>query len=140
MYRAASVSFRISPQAWSKPRAYQPFEEGAFAMYLRALLNHKFDRSRLSDRPLLGLSVMIVLAVILSGNANAQSTFGSFLGTVVDQSGQIIVGATATLTNLGTSATKTAKSDRQGTYSFLNVDPGTYSITIAADGFQQGDF
>ncbi len=109
-------------------------------MYLRALLNHKFDRSRLSDRPLLGLSVMIVLAVILSGNANAQSTFGSFLGTVVDQSGQIIVGATATLTNLGTSATKTAKTDRQGTYSFLNVDPGTYSITIAAEGFQQGDF
>jgi len=109
-------------------------------MYLRALLDHKFDRSRLSGRPLPGLSVMIVLAVILSGNANAQSTFGSFLGTVVDQSGQIIVGATATLTNLGTSATKTAKSDRQGTYSFLNVDPGTYSLTIAADGFQQGDF
>ena len=62
------------------------------------------------------------------------------LGTVSDPSGQMVVGATATLTNLGTAATTTAKTDKEGTYSFLNVEPGTYSMSVSADGFQQKEY
>jgi hypothetical protein len=72
--------------------------------------------------------------------ANAQSTFGSFLGTVVDPSGHAIAGATATLTNVGTAASRTATTDQDGAYSFLNVDPGTYNLRLSAQGFQEGAF
>jgi hypothetical protein len=84
--------------------------------------------------------MMLGLVLILSCGANAQSTFGSFLGTVTDPSGQMLVGATATLTNLGTAATTTVKTDKEGTYSFLNVEPGTYSISVSEDGFQQKEY
>src|ERR1700753_1158974 len=90
-------------------------------------------------RNLLGVSIA-AFAFMAVGNAHAQSTFGSFLGTVEDVSGHAVVGATATLTNIGTAASKTLKTDDQGVYSFLNVDPGTYSITIEAQGFEQRVF
>jgi len=88
----------------------------------------------------IGLLLMIGLLITFSCRANAQSTFGSFLGTVTDPSGQMVVGATATLTNVGTAATETAKTDKEGTYSFLDVQPGTYSISISADGFQEKEY
>jgi hypothetical protein len=50
------------------------------------------------------------------------------------------VGATATLTNTGTAASKTVKTDNEGVYSFLDVAPGTYSTTIDAQGFEQRVF
>ncbi len=104
-------------------------------MNLSGVRKHTIEHAhRLRD--LLGL-IIVALALMASGNAYAQSTFGSFLGTVEDVSGHAVVGATATLTNTGTAASKTLKTDDQGAYSFLNVDPGTYSITIEAQGFEQ---
>jgi Carboxypeptidase regulatory-like domain/TonB dependent receptor len=86
------------------------------------------------------LFIIIGLAVIFSCKANAQSTFGTYLGTVTDPSGQMLVGATATLTNTGTGASTTVKTDKEGTYSFLNVEPGTYSISVSASGFQEKEY
>ncbi len=87
----------------------------------------------------MGVSI-VALTLMASGNAHAQSTFGSFLGTVEDASGHAVVDATATLANTGTAVSKTVKTDHDGVYSFLNVDPGTYSITIEAQGFEQRVF
>jgi hypothetical protein len=107
-------------------------------MNLSDVRNYTIDQAyRL--RNLLGVGI-VALALMASGNAYAQSTFGSFLGTVEDASGHAVVGATATLTNTGTTASKTVKTDDDGVYSFLNVDPGTYSITIEAQGFEQRVF
>jgi hypothetical protein len=92
------------------------------------------------NRVFIGLHLLLGLAVIFSCRANAQSTFGTFLGTVTDPSGQVLTDATATLTNTGTGATTTAKTDKEGTYSFLNVEPGTYSISISSEGFQQKEY
>jgi hypothetical protein len=66
----------------------------------------------------------------------AQSTFGSILGTVRDVTGAVVPGAQVTLTNRGTTATRTQTSDATGNYTFNNVDVGSYSLTIAAAGFQ----
>jgi hypothetical protein len=66
----------------------------------------------------------------------AQSTFGSILGTVRDVTGAVVPGAQITLTNLGTTAKRTQVSDATGNYTFNNVDVGSYSLTIAAAGFQ----
>jgi hypothetical protein len=92
------------------------------------------------NRVFIGLHLLLGLVVMFSCRANAQSTFGTFLGTVTDPSGQVLTDATATLTNTGTGATTTGKTDKEGTYSFLNVEPGTYSISISSEGFQQKEY
>jgi hypothetical protein len=92
------------------------------------------------NRVFIGLHLLLGLIVMFNATASAQSTFGSFLGTVTDPAGQVLTDATATLTNTETGGTTTVKTDKEGTYSFLNVMPGTYSISISMDGFQQKEY
>src|SRR5215813_10844737 len=68
--------------------------------------------------------------------ASAQSTFGSFVGTVRDPSGAVIAGATVRVTNKGTTAQRTATTDETGSFNVVNLDPGTYDIVVQAAGFQ----
>ncbi len=65
----------------------------------------------------------------------AQSTFGTLLGTIQDQSGSIIPGVSVTATNVDTAANRTAVSNDAGQYQFPNMQPGTYSITAEKAGF-----
>jgi hypothetical protein len=69
--------------------------------------------------------------------AAAQSTFGSFVGTVRDPSGAVIGGAMVQVTNKGTSAQRTATTDENGSFNVVNLDPGTYDIIVEAPGFQR---
>jgi len=85
--------------------------------------------------------VSLLACVLSSGiSAFAQSTFGSIVGTVKDQSGSVVPGATVTLVNQGTSATRTATSSASGNYEFINLDAGTYQVSIAASGFKDAVF
>jgi hypothetical protein len=60
----------------------------------------------------------------------AQSTFGSIVGTVKDASGALVPGASVKLTNSGTGAERTVITDQHGDYSFLNLNPGRYQVTV----------
>ncbi len=64
-----------------------------------------------------------------------QSTLGTILGTVQDQSGSIIPAVTVTAMNVDTATTRTATSNDAGQYEFPNLQPGTYSITAEKTGF-----
>jgi hypothetical protein len=79
------------------------------------------------------------LVVAVSGlaclPAFGQSTFGTFVGTVQDQSGSIIPGVTVTATNVDTATTRTAASNEAGQYELPNMQPGTYTITAEKPGF-----
>src|SRR6201987_3978846 len=66
----------------------------------------------------------------------AQSTYGSISGTVTDASGAAVVGAQATLTNVGTGEKRTQPTGSEGLYSFVNVIPGQYRIDIEQQGFK----
>jgi hypothetical protein len=93
--------------------------------------------SNVCKRVLVGL-----LACVLSSgiSAFAQSTFGSILGTVKDQSGSVVPGATVTVVNQGSSSTHTVTSNASGGYEFLNLDAGTYQVSIQASGFKDAIF
>ena len=79
----------------------------------------------------------ITLTILVSATlAVAQSTFGSFVGTVRDPSGAVIGGASVRITNKGTSAQRTAKTDETGSFTVVNLDPGTYDVVVQAAGFQ----
>jgi len=59
--------------------------------------------------------------------------YGTVTGTAVDTSGAKIPGVTVTLTGQG--APRVAVTDGNGTYRFLGLDPGSYGLTAALDGF-----
>ena len=63
-----------------------------------------------------------------------QKSPGTISGTVIDQSGAVVIGARVTLTR-GQSAAGETHSGDAGQFSFTNVTPGTFRITIAAPGF-----
>src|SRR5271163_1033142 len=86
--------------------------------------------------------LVALLACVMSSTlaAYGQSTFGSIVGTVKDQSGSVVPGATVTLVNVGSSATRTATSSGSGSYEFLNLDAGTYQVSVSANGFKDEVF
>ncbi len=86
--------------------------------------------------------VLVLTACVVSFGvqAMAQSTFGSIVGTVKDQSGSVVPGATVTLVNVGSSAKHTATSSASGNYEFPNLDAGIYQVTIQANGFKDQIF
>ena len=67
--------------------------------------------------------------------ARAQSTFATVGGSVTDPSGGVVPGATVTLVNLNTQATRTVVTDGTGAYVVANLDPGPYKVTAELSGF-----
>ena len=79
----------------------------------------------------------IVFALALCGASLFGQTVSSSLeGVVVDQSNAAVVGAAVTLTNPSTQSSRTAVTDNNGTYRFLQIDPATYNVTVKASGFK----
>jgi len=62
---------------------------------------------------------------------------GTISGTVVDQSGAVLTGARVKLTGAGDnqSLKQELSADEDGHFSFVNVAPGPFEITITATGF-----
>jgi hypothetical protein len=68
--------------------------------------------------------------------ALAQSTTdGAIGGTVTDQSGAVVPSAVVTSINLGTANTSSGVTDGSGRYLLIHLQPGVYSLEIAATGF-----
>ena len=81
--------------------------------------------------------VLLCCAFLCAPFLQAQSTFGTILGTVQDSSGAVIPGAIVTIENTGTTAKRVATSDASGDFTFSNIDVGKYSVTITAPGFEK---
>jgi hypothetical protein len=67
----------------------------------------------------------------------AQAVTGTLLGTVQDQTGAVVPSATVTLTNEGTNVSDKATTTVQGFYTFPNLNPGLYAVTVEASGFKK---
>jgi hypothetical protein len=66
----------------------------------------------------------------------AQTSYGTVVGTVSDTTGATVQGATVTLKNDGTDAMEVTTTGDSGTYSFLNLNPGSYTLTVSEQGFE----
>lgn len=82
---------------------------------------------------LLLLSVVFLLAG--SPPSLSQTAVTSVHGTVVDPSGAATPQADVTLTNRESGFSQTKKSNTEGEYSFQQIPPGKYTVTISAAGF-----
>src|SRR5580658_198882 len=75
-------------------------------------------------------------AMLLGSSLSAQSTFGSITGTVQDASGSAVPDATVTLTSSTTDFTATFTTGGDGQYTFVNLNPGPYTIEVDKAGFK----
>jgi hypothetical protein len=67
----------------------------------------------------------------------AQSFYGSIVGSVRDQTGAIIDSAKVDAVNLGTSERRSATTDANGNYQFVNLVPGRYRVEVEKVGFRR---
>lgn len=78
-----------------------------------------------------------VLAVLLlCVPAFSQGSAGRISGTILDQSGGAIAGATVSATDTERGVTRTLMTDQAGAYSAPNLIPSTYTIKAEAKGFK----
>src|SRR5215475_13935624 len=89
----------------------------------------------LLNRTLIRLSLSLIL--LTGGVALAQETRSTILGTVKDQAGAAVAGATVDVTNTETNTTAKLSTNSSGYFEAPYLLPGTYSITVTAQGFKR---
>jgi outer membrane receptor protein involved in Fe transport len=82
---------------------------------------------------LIAFAALAVFAVTVAG----QVTGGAVTGTVLDPNGGTVVGATVLLHDKTRGQDHTAETTSAGSYSFPNVQTGTYTMTVTATGFSK---
>src|ERR1044072_9101671 len=93
---------------------------------------------RLSIQCVARMFGVLLLSVVFYGSAAmAQTGTSSVRGTITDQQGKAVVGASVTLTNVERNFTRTQITGDDGTYTFTAVPPGTYRVEAEATGFKK---
>ncbi len=83
------------------------------------------------------LFIATTLFLVLCSVSGAQTaTTGALVGHVTDSSKAVVPDALVTLSNLGTGATRSIKTDSLGLYELTLLPPGNYSVEVHAPGFQ----
>jgi hypothetical protein len=80
---------------------------------------------------------LLILLVLNTVPAFAQSTFATITGSITDPSGAGVPGATVEVVNLGTGYTYQGTTSGSGVYTVPNLLEGTYRLKASAPGFQE---
>jgi len=79
---------------------------------------------------------VLLCTITICIRAIAQAPTGQVDGRVFDASGAVVPGATLTLTNLETSATRKLNSGSDGLFTFPSLQAGKYELRAEATGFR----
>jgi outer membrane receptor protein involved in Fe transport len=94
---------------------------------------------RTSSGNLIGLArasgVLLLTALLVPGTARAQTSMGGVSGTVTDAQSAVVPGATVTLVSDATNVQAVRQTNAGGYFNFVNVRPGTYTLTVELTGF-----
>ncbi|HEV2468672.1 MAG TPA: TonB-dependent receptor [Candidatus Sulfotelmatobacter sp.] len=79
---------------------------------------------------------LILTLSLFATSALAQTTAGRILGTLTDQSGAAVPGATVIVTDTQRGTSRTVTTDDSGNYIVPDLQPGTYKVHAEAKGFK----
>src|ERR1700676_2306204 len=85
----------------------------------------------------LGLLLVLILQFVPRTLLGQGIVTGSIAGTIQDQQGALVVGASVQAVEVATGAKFSSKSDAQGYFELRSLPVGTYSLTIEAPGFRR---
>ena len=126
----------LSLESESKPTHRQ--EEPP--MYLSLSPRTERAEKAASNRLLQTVALIVLTSLIFTLSALtgfAQTSQTTVSGTVKDQNGALVAGATITLVDARTQAARTATSNDDGFYLFANVLSGDYQIAAEGTGFKK---
>jgi len=79
----------------------------------------------------------VFAVLLLCLPAFSQGSFGRILGTVTDQSGGVVSGATVTVIDTERGINRTLTTDDAGAYNAPNLTAGNYTVRVEAKGFKK---
>ena len=79
---------------------------------------------------------VVVGVLLFSVSLFSQGNFGRILGTVTDQTGGVISGATVSIIDKDRGVARTLTTDDAGEYNAPTLIPGTYTVRVEAKGFK----
>ncbi len=82
------------------------------------------------------IGVFFCAAFALAPSSRAQQTLGGITGEVEDASSGILPDATVTIVGDQTQLTRTQTTSGDGTYTFVNLPIGSYTLTFSHDSFK----
>jgi len=81
--------------------------------------------------------IALLLSLILSFTPTTQNG-GSIKGKVENERGKVFQGVKVTARNKETGRSKDARTNDKGEYTITDLEPGSYTISFEADGYQTG--
>lgn len=81
--------------------------------------------------------LLFVGIIFLPSGARGQAVTATLVGSITDPVGAVVPNAPVSITNQGTGAVTSTKSNESGNYTFTFLPPGTYKVTVIAPGFQK---
>ncbi len=98
-------------------------------------MRHSFPPSIAACFKGLIVCLFVVLSLAVVARAQTQITTGVVQGTVEDEAGAVVPGASVEVKNLDTNQSRTLVTDDDGRFVFLQLPPGRYSLTVGKTGF-----
>jgi len=87
--------------------------------------------------PWLSAVVLALLVFLFSPSAWGQAVTATLLGTVTDTSGASVPNANIQIVEIATGITHVGTTNESGNYTFPDLPPGSYSVTVEATGFKK---
>src|SRR5271167_2403270 len=87
----------------------------------------------------LQMAVATILVLLVCLPASPQTQLGRVEGTVVDQSGGVIVDAAVTVTDVDRGVARALTTDSAGAYAASSLLPGNYTVRAEAKGFKTAE-
>src|SRR5215813_1370411 len=88
-------------------------------------------------RDLRRIGKFLLGAALSAGMAFGQLVSATIVGSVTDASGGVVTGAKVTLTEVETGVDRGAATNTSGNYTFVNLPPGKYRVTVEMPGFKK---
>src|SRR5689334_22566651 len=88
-------------------------------------------------RGLRSTCVVAAMLLLCAGYVYSQAVNATLLGTVTDSSGGVVPNAKVVATETNTNVSRGTQTNESGNYSFPDIPPGQYSITVEVAGFKK---
>jgi hypothetical protein len=87
--------------------------------------------------PVISMLLVAIFPFYWAAPAYGQATVGSIVGTISERTGATLSGASISVVNQETNASRVVSSDSRGSFNVPDLEPGTYRVVVTSANFKQ---